>query len=181
MSPPNPPSPDGEKAGSKPELAPPKPPEASVSAGTPASAAAPAVPGAPAVPQVVRVPKVVSTPASAGTPKKPVFVLPTTKRRDLILTIVAVVVIVVLIVLGIFKMGTERAPNLLRGTVVRKYEARAELGVSTKGVNTEDSGYHLDVKVGEITYIITTLPVERWNTYQVGDVIDFIKPPSEQH
>ena len=102
-------------------------------------------------------------------------------RRDVILTVVAVLVVVALLVLGILKMGTERSPNLLTGTVTEKYEARQELGVSKRGVSTVDSGYHLKVQVGERAYLIKTLPLEEWNRYKVGDRINFIKPIEEQH
>ncbi len=161
------PEPAPKKLEPKPEPAKPPPP--------PAAGATAAVP----VPKAVAVrPKVVSGPPGE---KKPVLVLPTSSRRETLFTVVIVIVVVTLIGLAVYQMGTETSPNLLIGTVTEKYVDAPELGVSTKGVKTVDSGFHLKVRVGDRQYLIKTLPEEEWNRYKVGDTIKFLKPPEEQH
>jgi|GEM_PF-1973217 len=121
----------------------------------------------------------------AGTPpkpgeRKPVFVLPSTRKRDLLLTIVAVVVVVFFIAMGVHKMATEKPENLLEGVIVEKTVAEPLYGVSTKGVNEVDTGYHLRVQVGDRFYLLATLSQQEWTNYKVGDHIRFMKPISEQ-
>lgn len=121
----------------------------------------------------------------AGTPpkpgeKKPVFVLPSTKKRDVIVTILVVIVVVFFIAWGVHKMATEKPENLLEGVIVEKTVAEPLYGVSTKGVNEVDTGYHLRVQVGDRFYLLATLSQKEWMSYKVGDHIKFMRPIAEQ-
>jgi len=139
------------------------------------------LPPAPPGPKAAPIPKVIR----AGTPpvpaeKKPILVLPSTMRRDFILTAIIVVVVVCIIAFSVHKLATDKSDNVLEGIVVEKKLAVPEYGLNSKGINDVDTGFHLRVQVGEHYYLLATLSEQEWNRYKVGDTIKFMKPISEQ-
>jgi hypothetical protein len=129
-----------------------------------------------------------STPAPTPPPpgKKPVLVVPGYGKREILVGILLALAVLSVIIFGVFKMGTDRSPNLLRGVVVEKFDTGQRetlLNVSTNGVQgkTADTGLYLKVRVDTEgrTYDVMVSQLD-WNRYKAGDSIDFIRPPSEQ-
>jgi hypothetical protein len=122
-----------------------------------------------------------------GSPgKRPVLVVPGYGKREILIAVLLAIAVLGMIVFAVFKTGTDRSPNLLRGVVVGKYdtgERETLLNVSSKGVKgkTADTGLYLKVRVDTEGKIYDVMVSELdWNRHKDGDKIDFIRPRSEQ-
>lgn len=127
------------------------------------------------------------TPTPSPSPaKKPVVVIPGFTRRDVIVSVFIAILVLVFIGFAIFKTGTERSPNLLRGEVVGRYaegEKETLLTVSRQGVKskTADTGFYLKVKVEPEGRVYDVMVSEMdYHRYKDGARLDFVRPASEQ-
>jgi hypothetical protein len=121
----------------------------------------------------------------APTPKT---VLPNTKRRDTLIAIIAGVLLLSFVGYGIVWMSKpHESRNILIGVIVekqftpRKEEQVSFSGRKIEGVKQIDGDYVLRVRVEKENRTFD-VPVEKavYMNRNVGDKLEFVRPPSEQ-
>ena len=125
-------------------------------------------------------------PAPAPQPPRPRVVVPRVNRRDVLIGALIAVVAIGFITAAIFQ-SAKSPGNLLTG-VVRERSTPAPretlMTVSRKGVTekTADTGYSLKVWVeSQKRDYEVMVEKEIWEKKKVGDTLEFLRPPSEQH
>ena len=125
-------------------------------------------------------------PASSAPQPRPRVVVSGVNRRDILIGALIALALGGFIALAIFQ-SAKSPENLLTG-VIREKNPPAEretlMTVSRKGVTekTADTGYSLKVWVGsqKREYDVMVMQ-ELWEQKKVGDTLEFLRPPSEQH
>ena len=123
---------------------------------------------------------------SAPQPPRPRVVVPGVTRRDILIGVVIAIVGIGFITAAIFQ-SRQPPGNLLTG-VIRTKDAPGPretlMTVSRKGVTekTADTGYSLKVWVeSEKREYDVMVMKEIWEQKKIGDTLEFLRPPSEQH
>lgn len=113
-------------------------------------------------------------------------VVPRVNRRDIILGVIIALAVIAFIITAV--LTSNRPPgNLLTGEVRSKNDPGLKetlMTVSRKGVSekTADTGYSLKVWVeSEKREYEVMVMKEVWEAKKIGDKLEFLRPPSEQH
>jgi hypothetical protein len=128
-----------------------------------------------------------STPApSSAQPPRPHLVVPRVNRRDILIGVLIALVLLGFVVAAIIHSGKPPG-NLLSGEIRAKNPPALRetlMTVSRKGVSekTADTGYSVKVWVEsqKREYDVMVMK-EVWETKKIGDKLEFLRPPSEQH
>jgi hypothetical protein len=117
------------------------------------------------------------------------FIVPDTKKRDILIALAAAVGVLALVLTGIIVLSKEQgkpSTNQLSGVIVAKHargEREREIQVGRKGLASRetDSGHSFEIRV-ESEGRTYEVPVsqELYQSRKVGDRQIFIRPPSEQ-
>ena len=123
---------------------------------------------------------------SAPQPPRPRVVVPGVTRRDIVIGVLIALVVIGFLVAAIFQ-SNKPPENILTGVIRAKNEPGLRetlMTVSTKGVKekTADTGYSLKVwaESQKREYEVMVMK-EVWEQKKIGDTIEFLRPPSEQH
>lgn len=125
-------------------------------------------------------------PGPAPREAKKLVVVPSYGKREVMVGILAAVAVVVLIVLAVMKLGTDRSPNMVKGTIESHYQTGVRetlLDVSSKGVKgkTADTGFYLKVRVAKENRVYDVMVSEDdWKRYKTGETLEFLRPEEEQ-
>ncbi len=121
-------------------------------------------------------------------PPGPRFIVRSTTARDAVLTVSITVLVLGFLGYGIFHMAQPVQGNKLTGTVVEKQftplkEKRIDFSRSKlTGARESEGEYLLRVRVDSEQGRVFDVPVARflYETKKTGDLLTFIRPPSEQ-
>ena len=125
-------------------------------------------------------------PAPSASQPRPRVVVSGVNRRDILIGVLIALVVIGFLAAAIFQSG-QPPRNMLRGVVRERLAPGARetlMTVSRKGVkeNTADTGYSLKVWVeSEKREYEVMVMKEDWGQKKLGDTLDFLRPPSEQH
>jgi len=125
-------------------------------------------------------------PNPAPQPQPPRIVVSGVNRRDILIGVLIALVGIGFIAAAVFQ-SAKPPGNLLTGEIRAKNAPSPRetlLTVSRKGVTekTADTGYSLKVWVeSEKRAYDVMVMKEIWETKKVGDTLEFLRPPSEQH
>ena len=120
-------------------------------------------------------------------PRDPRTLVPNNTVRDAVIAIIVGALVLAFVLYGISTMGKPGTGNTLTGTVIAKhFTPQPERQISFSGRKLEgakeiDGEYLLEVRV-EKEQRTFQVPVEKmiYETRNVGDLLKFVRPPSEQ-